>query len=66
MFTETVTVPVSDSLVEEPLVGFRLSQAALSLTDQRRSSPPEFHTLRVRLGGLGPPWVVVKLRLVGL
>jgi hypothetical protein len=47
MFAETVTVSVPDSPVEEPLIGFRLSQAALSLTDQRRSPPPEFHIFRV-------------------
>jgi hypothetical protein len=66
MFTEVVTLSVSDWPVEEPLVGFKVSQAALSLTDHLRLLTSEFHTFRVWLGGVGPPWVTVKRRLAGL
>ena len=57
---------MSISPVEVPLVGNKLSQAGLSLTDQLRVPPPEFHMLRVWLDGLGSPSVAVKLRLDGL
>jgi hypothetical protein len=64
MSTETVTLSVSP--VELPLVGLKLSQAALSLTDQLSVPPPEFQMLNVWLDGLDPPWVAVKLKLDGL
>ena len=64
MSTETVTLSVSP--VELPLVGFKLSHVALSLTDQLSVLPPEFQMLSVWLDGLAPPWVAVKLKLDGL
>ena len=64
MLTETVTGPCSP--VELPLVGDKLSQAALSLTDQSNVPPPEFQMFNVWFAGFAPPWVALKLKLDGL
>jgi len=52
--------------VELPLVGLKVSQLALSLTDQLSVPLPEFHMLNVWLDGFDPPWVALKLKLEGL
>ncbi len=63
IFTERATE--SCSPVETPLVGDKVSQVALSETDQFKVPPPEFQTSKVWFEGLDPPWVAMNEKLVG-
>jgi len=52
--------------VELPLVGFSLSQAASSVSDQFSVPPPEFHISSVLLAGFESPSTALKGKLDGL
>lgn len=61
MVTVSVTAPLP-----MPEVGFTVSQAALSLTDQVSVPPPVLLMVRVWADGLAPPCVAAKEKFVGL
>ena len=61
-----LTLAVTGPGVDEPDVGFKLNQLALSETFQLRLPPPLLVILKDWLAGLAAPWVAVKLRLAGL
>jgi len=58
-------VTLSTSPVELPVVGAKVSQSALLLTDQCSVPPSEFQILNVQVGGLEFPCSAVMLKLDG-